>query len=335
MGSKSLKLVEVSKYKDSFILENYIIIELQTENKLGGILETSQLFTETLGKIIEDNTKDWRSKNILFVAPILYTFSTYFSMPYMPLRSLKEAVKYEVRKHIPTSETDFQSEFRNTEYQTLEEGVKNKWFIFYAALPTNFVEKLKKAASIARLNFKGVDIEYFSYEGIFKKQKGSILVVNIGYSYSYSVIIEDGKTVFAQKMKFTLKNLIQTLANVLNVDIIEAENFFVNKGFKILPEEENLETLYSSLITSLVSEIQKATDFYKENFGKRVDKVYLSGGISLVDNILEFVSSKFQIAPILILNPADFIYISENLKNKIKLPLLSTAISSCINFLLR
>ena len=335
LGSKSLKLIEISKYKDSYILENYIIIEIQTEARIGSILETSQLFTETLGKIIEENIKGWKTKDIFFVAPILYTFSTYFSLPYMPINSLKEAVKYEARKYLPTSEVDFYTEFRNTEYQIIEEHITNRWFIFFTALPTNFVEKLKKVAILSKLNFKGVDIEYFSYEGLFKKQRGSILIVNVGYGYSYWVILNEGKTVLGQKMKFNLKNMITSLANVLNIDTTEAEKFFINKGFKILPGEENLEALYSSFITSLTSEIQKAVDFYKENFDKKIERIYLTGGISLLDNLLEAMSTKIQAIPLLILNPEDFIYISDNLKNRINLPTLSTVIGSCLNFFLR
>lgn len=335
LGSKNLKIVEVSKYKDTFVLDNYIIIEIQAENRLGSILETSQIFVETLGRLIGDSIKGFKSKEVIFVSPILYSFSTYFSLPHMPLNTLKNAVRYESKKYLPLEETEFYIEYRNLEYRSLIEGQSERWFIFFTALPLNFVEKLQRASKIAKLKYLGVDIEYFSHESFFKNSKNIVLLVNIGYSYSYFAIIWEGKVLLAQKMKFNLKEVVRSLANILNVNIEEAENFFINKGFKILPEEEDLKILFNSLIESLVGEINRVVGFLKENFDKKIDKIYFTGGIALADNFLDFLASKLQNIPIFIFNPSDFILIGEGIQNKENLPVLSTAIGSCLNFLLR
>lgn len=335
LGSKNLKIVEVSKYKDTFILDNYIIIGMQTENRLGNILETSQIFVETLGKLIGDNIKGFKSREVVFVPPILYSFSTYFSLPHLPVNTLKNAIRYESRKFLPIEESEFYIEYRYLEYKSFVEGGSEKWLIFFSALPRNFVDKLQKASKIAKLKYLSTDIEYFSHEGFFRNSKEINLLINIGYGYSYWAIIWNGKISLAQKLKFNLKEIIQSLSNILNISMEEAENFFINKGFKIFPEEEDLKMLFNSLIESLISEINKVINFLKENFDKKIDKIYFTGGITLADNFLDFLVSKFQSIPVFILNPIDFIKIDETLQNKQNLPVLSTAIGSCLNFLLR
>lgn len=333
LGTKALKLVEVGKYKDSLILNNYIIIELESESRLSGFIETSQMFVETLGKLLADAFKNFRTKQAIFIASAPYSFATYFSLPYIPLNSLKNAVRYEAKKYLPTTEEDYHFEWRNLEFRDLQKNTSN-WFIFLSATPLNLIEKFKKISNIAKIKYQGTEIEYFTFEGYFKNRKGINLIVNVGYGYSYAVIIWEGKTIFSSKLRFSLKQIIQNLANILNVDLEEAERIFLNKGFKTLPEEEDLASLYNSLISSLVAEIEKIVIFLKETFDKKIEEIYFTGGITLANYFLELFSSKYQNIPIKILNPLDFIYVNEGIKNQEKLPLLTSAIGSCINFLL-
>lgn len=333
LGTKSLKLVEVGKYKDSLILRNYIIVEIEAESKLAGFIETSQMFVETLGKLLADTLKNFRTNQTIFIASAPYAFAVYFPLPYIPLNSLKNAVRYEAKKYLPTTEEDYYFEWRNLEFQDIQKNTPN-WFIFLSAVPLNLIEKFKKISDIARLKYQKTDIEYFTFEGYFKNRQGMNLVVNIGYGYSYAVVIWDGKTIFSSKLKFSLRQIIQNLASILQVDFEEAEKFFLNKGFKLLPEEEDLAVLYNSLISSLIAELEKIIIFLKETFDKNIDEIYFTGGITRADYFLELFSSKYQAIPIKILNPADFLYVDEKIKNQEKLPLLTTAIGSCINYLL-
>lgn len=333
LGSKVVKLVEIGKYKDSLILKNYIIIELESESRLAG-LETSQIFVETLGKLLGENLRNFKTRQVIFIASAPYTFSTYFSLPHIPISSLKNAIKYEAKKYLPTSEEDFYLEWRNLEFQDIQKNMTTSWFIFLSALPLNLIEKFKRISEVAKLKYRKTDIEYFTLEGYFKNRKGINLVVNVGYSYSYAVIILDGKTVFSSKLRFSIKHIIQNLANILNVDYEEAERFYLDRGFKALPEEEDLSSLYNSLISTLIFELDKIMVFLKEVLDKNIGELYFTGGITLANYFLELFASKYQTMPIKVLNPSDFIYVDESIKNQEKLPLLTTAIGGCINFLL-
>ncbi|MCS7184228.1 MAG: pilus assembly protein PilM, partial [Patescibacteria group bacterium] len=129
LGSRDIKIVEVEKYKNSFILNNYIIIELEGGEKISSLLETSQIYEEHLAKIIENGLKEFKPREVVYSVPSLYYFYTNFSLPYIPVNALKNAVNFEYRKYLPVSYEKFQIEWRNVKYSPFNLEGQDKWFI--------------------------------------------------------------------------------------------------------------------------------------------------------------------------------------------------------------
>jgi type IV pilus assembly protein PilM len=332
LGTKNIKIVEVEKFKDSIMLLNYIIIEFKAETQISSILQTSQIFEENLGKILEEVHKEFKTKNVVFSIPTSYVFSSYFSLPHMPLSTLKQAVFYEYKKYLPTSEKDYYIDWRNLLLQPVGIETTPKWFVFFSATPVNFIEKLKNVSKIARLNFKAAEVEFYGLENLFKNVNDNIIVVDIGYGYSYSILITENKVMFIQKIKISVKTLIDTIKSLLEINDEEAENFLTKRGFRLMPEEIELKNNLEEIINNLALEINKIKDNLEERFNIKIKGIYFIGGASLVPGFLEKISEKIPTVPVNVFNPLDSINVDKSLKNLQIGPLLTNALGVCLKY---
>jgi len=314
------------------MLLNYIIIEFKFEAQITNILQTSQIFEENLGKILESAVKEFKTKNIVYSIPTSYVFCSYFSLPHMPIATLKQAVFYEYKKYLPTSEKDYFINSRNLLLQPAGIETAPKWFIFFSAVPTNFIEKLKNVSNIAKLNFKGAEAEFYGLENLFKNVNDNILVVDIGYGYGYSVLIIENKVVFIQKLKTSIRTIIEALKTLLETSDEETEEVWVKKGFKLMPEEVDLKNNLEEILNNLSVEINKTKDNLEDRFNTKIKGIYFIGGLSLAPGFLERISEKISTVPVNIFNPLDFINVDKSLQNLQIGPILSNALGACLKY---
>ena len=314
------------------MLLNYIIIEFKFETQIAHILQTSQIFEENLGKILEEASKEFKTKNVVFSIPSSYVFTGYFSLPHVPISTLKQAVFYEYIKYLPTSEKDYYVDWRNLLLQPIGIETVPKWFIFFSATPVNFIEKLKNVSKIAKLDFKAAEVEFYGLENLFKNINDDILIVDIGFGYSYTTLILENKVVFIQKLKISTKSIIETIKSLLDISDEEAENFLIKKGFNLMPEEEELKNNLEEILNSLSLEINKTKNNLEERFNIKIKGIYFVGGLTLVPGFLEKISEKIPAIPVNVFNPLDFINVDKSLKNLQIGPALTSSLGVCLKY---
>ncbi|GIW65941.1 MAG: hypothetical protein KatS3mg094_460 [Candidatus Parcubacteria bacterium] len=334
MGSRSIKIVEIEKYKKSFILNNYIIIELEESQQLPFLLETSQIYEENLAKVLEAGLKEFKTKDVVYSIPSLYYFYTNFSLPYIPLNAIKNAINFEYRKYLPIGYEKFDIEWRNIKYTPFNLEGQDKWLIFFTAIPESYLNKIKNISSLNKINFKKAYSEFFSLEVFFKEFKENLILIDIGYSYSFALLVKEGQIIHCQKLKFTIKDIIQIFSNVMSVNRKEAEGIFFKKGFNILPEEIDLKKIIDEIIDNFSLDILKLKDTLENNFNIKINLIYLKGGITLANGFLENLTTRLKNIPLAVFNPLNNLVITnDNIKDKNIGTILVQSIGACIKFL--
>lgn len=335
LGSKNIKFVEIEKYRNSFILNNYIIIQLEGEEKLSSLVEASQIYEENLAKVLENGFQEFKIKNVVFSVPALYYFYTNFSLPYIPLNALKNAINFEYRKYVPITYEKFQIEWRNIKYTPFNLEGQEKWFIFFSAVPESYLNKIKNICQITHVKFQKAYPEFFTIEPFFNDNKENIIFIDIGYSYSYALLIMEKNVIQAQKFKLTTKNIIDTLVNLLNINHQEAENFFIKKGFQISPEEIDLKKTLLEIVDNFTAQLLNLKENWENSFNTKINLVYLSGGFSLAKGLLDILSNKLSNISLTVFNPLEkYIIPGDKLKDVSSTSTLVQAIGSCLKFLL-
>jgi Tfp pilus assembly PilM family ATPase len=335
LGSKNIKIAEIEKYKNSFILTNYIIIELEGGERISSLLETSQIYEENLSKILENGFKEFKIKDVVYSVSIFYYFYTNFSLPYIPPNALKNAINFEYRKYIPVGYEKFQIEWRNIKHSPFNLEGQDKWLIFFTAIPESYLNKIKNISQLAKVRFQKAYPEFLTLEPFFKENKENIILIDIGYSYSYAVLIKENQVINAKKFNLTTKNIIDTLMNLLSVGHQEAEDFFIKKGFQIAPEELDLKKALGEIIDNFSSQVLSLKESWEATFGTKISLIYLTGGLSLAKGLLDVVSTKIPNISFAIFNPLEKNIIpGDNIQNRLNGSVLVQAMGSCLKFFL-
>ena len=169
----------------------------------------------------------------------------------------KRSLRYEAASHLP-----FRLEELYLDGAILKQLPENKMLVMFAAAKKEFVDlklRLFQESNI-KLNLLDIDslalINAFNYvqagNDIFSG--GAIVLLNIGASITSINILEDGIPHFSRDIDIGGKD--------------------ISKG-----------TSRDVVVANLVSEIRKSLDYYEAGSAAIINKIFLSGGASLISNL--------------------------------------------------
>jgi len=226
----------------------------------------------------------WQEKNIATnkVKISLKDHSTlvrYFNFPKLDKNKIKQTLFYELNKHIPFSPEEVYFDF-----SILEENPADMFLLLAVAKKElinstiDIFEKEKKeilGISLDSIYLVNVFLNYYKEE---KKINTSIL--DIGYGFSTLTVLRKGIPFMTRDLTFGTKDILNIISHIKNIPI-QAIDKWVS-----LPEnhKEFLE-LSQDNITALCREVKSSFDYFEVNKGERIEKVFLTGGLSSVSGM--------------------------------------------------
>ena len=227
--------------------------------------------------------------NIAFSGPA--TVIRDINFPKMSAAELKQALKFEVQKHIPFPVAEV-----NLDGCILKDDLPdNKMLVLLAAVKKDFLNQRLKFIEDAGLKANIVEIDSlalinafnFNYVSEDYSDKKAIALLNVGATITNVSIIEDGLLRVSRDIQLAGNNLTQKISEVMGVDFRSSENFKVNpasdQAARIMADLE-------AVFTNLGAEIRTSFDYYESQSASSVGKIYLSGGGSLFTSFKEKVS---------------------------------------------
>lgn len=293
LGSRHLKMVELERHGRQLTLVNYSITSLAWSGSLGNLIGTSQLFEENLANLLREGMREFRAREAVVVLPAPFLFTSSFSLPNLPARSLPAALRYEAKKYLPTAPGEIETVFRTIQFSNPNGNGQQRWLAFLVGIPASLVEKIKAATQLAGLRFRSGQPEFFCYEWFFRAQPESAynVVIDVGVGYTSLVVCRGGQVVVGKKLKFKLHDLIDNIAKLMGTSLDTAEEFFIKHGF-IVPEgvvnvAEHLEAHAQLLAHELTTELREQ----EERFNTPVKAIFVCGGVLLVPGFADHLNA--------------------------------------------
>ena len=302
IGTNSIKAIELSSLGDGPKLENYGEVPVQGiefndspsgEARANGISFLSSS-TKEIAEAIASIKKEARFKNkeSVFSIPDFSTFFTTFELPPMRQEEIAEAVKYKANKYVPLSLEEMKIDWaiikgkpskKKSFFSKEETGTKLE--ILLVTVPTDVILKYQKIAKQAGLNILFLEAEVFGLiRSLIGKQKGAIILVDIGGRSTTCSLIEDGILKSSHSFDVSSNQFTYALSASLNIDYNEAERLKREIGIRKGTKEEQI--IYP-LIDLILREIRKISDSYSKEKNK-ISKIILSGGSSLMPGLQEY-----------------------------------------------
>ena len=245
-------------------------------------------------------------------------------VPRMAKKELAKAVPWACRKDLPFPVESTRFEFVDLSDRKQGQGLE----LFVVAAQTSVVDNHLQMLNQARIHPEKIATIPHALWSVFqhcvkKHSEGCQAVVDIGANSSHIIVVNKGQLQFAREISTAGFDVTESLMSPLFVNGHEirlspkrAEALKRRHGIPQVAEFEetsdgvplqDLSVLMVPVLERLVSDIQRTLDFAKEKFKvDAVQKVYLTGGGSLMPNLTDFMQRELnlEVQP---LNPFDTI----------------------------
>ena len=303
IGSHSIQLVELRHTLKGVFLTNFAVKELPPEQDAGVI-------AEKLKELLHEENIKARKVTIGVSGPQVAIRR--ISLPAMPKKELKEAVRWEARKFI-----SFPPEKAIVDFQplgeTIEEGAR-KLDLMVAAVEREFIEN--QLAIIKEAGLKPVNVGtiphalWHSIQGIPETGEGVTALIDIGATKTSINIVKDNRLEFSREITTAGNAFTKAIEEVATLegaalDFAEAEEIKKEYG---MPNEEDVEGakghvplgkisfVMRPVLERLLTEINRSFEFYKSQLEEeRVGRIFISGGGAKLKGLKEYLADQLGI----------------------------------------
>jgi len=326
IGTSSIKIVELSKIRDTFRLENYGEIKFSEKEAPMEVYEQSPLkmldedVADLLKKIIADTGVS--AKQAAFSLPVFSSFSTIIELPPMPKEDMEKAIQFEARQYvpIPISEVSIDSlvigeekkkhdEQKNSSskeeiQQAQQQKLKKKHLeVLLVAVPNEIKKKYQHIAELAELVLVALEMETFPMaRALLKGSRGISIVVDIGARSTDICIVDEGVVRISHNLEFSGVDITKAYSAFTGANFVEAEVKKKVIGLNLTPGQLSEAKELTGVVDGIIGETERIIHSYFNKTGRQVQQVVLAGGVSRMPGFLERFHEHLSL-PIVIGNP--------------------------------
>lgn len=306
IGNHSIKLIEVEDKKGQIELT-----KCSVRRVIGGNTKSA------LEDLISEAKLSLKRVNISLSGPSIIV--RYIKMPPMSEQELKSAIKFEAEKYIPFNLKD-----SIVDCAMLDKSVSGSQRVLLVAAKKNEVDDLLRLFKDLGLEINIIDIDSFAFlnsfhrlEGGGDNEKHTYGLINMGARFSNMNIIMKGNVYFTRDVLWGGADITNRLRDAMGIGAQEAERLKEGPGEK----REEIANIITPVLERLTSQVRMSFDYFESQFGRNVERLYISGGSSYLFNVVDFLKDNLG-AETLLWNPLEGINISQPSKETEQLPAL-------------
>ncbi|MGE4554666.1 MAG: type IV pilus assembly protein PilM [Candidatus Paceibacterota bacterium] len=303
IGSTSIKIVEISKRVKRLEMTGYGVLEKYGHlERINDAVQTPslKLLEETTALLIRDLLKRSKIKTqeALMSLPNFLAFTTAVEFPYMPLKDLQKAIKFQAEQYIPMPLKEV-----TLDWQVLEE-TPQKIQVLLIAVPSENIQRYIKTAELAKLTLKSLELEATAVCRLFGlKEKNPVLIIDIGGRVSSLMIMDGGVLRSLIYVEVGGGEFTQIISNALSINPLRAEQLKKAYGFNLnFQEGIDLLRVINPLLERISKEGEKMINGYYLKSKKKIEKIFLIGGGSNMIGIDNYFSQRLGV-PAKIIDP--------------------------------
>ncbi len=291
IGSYNIKIAQVKKNKDKYQLVAFGSSPSTTK----GLLSEGESDLLALAEIIKRLHRDSgiKTKNVATALPQDQVFTRIITLPPLSESEIESALQWEAEQYVPLplSEVILTHELIGKVKEDAKENIE----LLLAAAPKSLVEKTIKVLKMAGLNPVSIEMEIISMaRSLIAPNNEQVLLVDIGAKATDLAIVENGAVVFVYSIHTAGEALTRAVSLELGLESSQSEAY--KKSYGVDPEklEGKVSTALKPVLSTIVSEIKKAVQFYEEK-GKSIQRIVLSGGGAGLPEINTFLAKELNL----------------------------------------
>lgn len=286
-GTHSVKAVELKNVSSTPELVN-----LGSQLTPKGVINSEEKqdqkkLADVLKKLYDDSKI--KNRNAVMALPEFSVFTRFLEFPGVKKEELKDAVFFEAKQYIPMPINEVHMSFVTIGFN--EE--KNALRVLLVAAPKKVISIYLEIANLADLDLIAIETESVAMgRAMFKAtQKKDLVMLDFGANSTDMSIMSNGYLVFSQSIAIGSDSLTQAIVNKFSFEYSRAEEFKRNYGLVPNVLEGKIYGALSPIVESILMEVQRGIEFYKNKTASASPSDYLlNGDGALLPGLGEFVS---------------------------------------------
>jgi type IV pilus assembly protein PilM len=233
------------------------------------------------------------TRNIATLIPGRHLTIRFLTLPKMPQGELREAVKWESKRHI-----SYPLEAALVEHLIVgekREGTVDKYEILMVAVERGSVIEHLTPFREAGITVSAVDANALALRNIFRLREklgeSNTLIVDMGAGKTEINIFKGGALRFSRCLETGGLDMTRALSERLGIELPAAEALKLKTDIMAPPAEDQAVAALRVRLEALVMELRRSVEYYKTSFReKEVERIILTGGVSLMTGIKDYFS---------------------------------------------
>lgn len=315
---KSIKVIELEDIGDRPKLVTYGFLDYELEGR-----GANNQKVKRIAALIKAVCKKAKTKTKKAVGSLLAfeVFSSIITLPKYSKSALPAAIEAEAKKVIPLPIEEMvldwhiisdQKNFSSSKVapavkeQNFGETATDKRFlkiskeqeesqrILFTAVPKKLVKERQDIFKVAGLDLVSLESDSFALiRSLVGRDKAVTMIVDISSLVTNILVVSRGIPVLVRTMNFGGLTITQALSKNLNISLARAEQFKYDIGVKST-DNSQIPNLIIQLIKPLVEEIKYTLNLYSDKDNKKVEKIILTGGSSLLVNLPQHLAQNLE-----------------------------------------
>ncbi len=312
IGSSSIKVVQLKKQKGKAVLETYGEIALGPYSGVdmgkATILPTDKLTEAVKDLLRESNTSTLNGSLSISIGS---SFIVFMKLPTSAEAHFAEMVPIEARKYIPIPISEVtldwwaipKDEKTVSEFQNGQKAEDDKnTEILLIVINNDVLNKNRDIQKATGLQNVFSEVEIFScMRAVLDPGIAPKVIIDFGAGSTKVFIVEKGILKASHVVNRGSQDITLSISKSMGVSFAEAEKIKIKEGL-LGNGNDNIPEISSITIDYILSETSRfILNYYKKN-NKKIEKVVLTGGGSLLKGLKEKAQSSFE-TPVEIADP--------------------------------
>lgn len=310
IGSSSVKLVQLRQVKGGYQLVTLGVAPLPSEAIVDNAIMDSSAVVEVIRNLMEGNKV--KTKNVATSISGHSVIIRKIQLPIMTEEEMETSIQWEAEQYIPFEISEVNLDFQILGPDTRDPSVMN---VILVAAKKEIVNDHVAVFKECGLNPVVMDIDCFAIENTFEANYGFdddeiIALINMGAAAMNVNVLKGGKSVFTRDIQVGGNMYNDELQKRLGLSGEDAEEVKLGGEMEDV-DPETVRAVINDATESLAQEVQRSFDFFSATSSdEKVQKLYITGGVSKTLNVREYLETQLAI-PVELLDPFRLIQVNE------------------------
>ena len=293
ISDASIEALGLRKSFGRIKLIGYGRVELPPDVVRDGTVLKKRELAEAIRKLLKSAKPEAiKSRRVILSLPESRVFTHIFKFPSnLNAKQIAEVLKFEAPNALPISLEEVYSDF------SFLEKTGNEREIFFVAVPKKVVDDFCEAVRSAGLSPIIFDMESANFaRAVGGAAEGGSLIVDIGSRTTIISIFDKRALRFTTNIPVAGNLFTEIIAKKLKIQWERAEE--LKKTCGLIPKDGKCRAgqvflIIQSALQPIIREIQSTAKFYEEKSGRKIKKIILCGGSSMMPNIVDYFKENF------------------------------------------